>query len=324
MAATYFERARGSAEPFVTADPADRQWAENLARSLQSLGDVYQDLKQTTEAARAHEQARAILDRLEGAAERQQTPVDPHLQDFAIVIDMDVAGNPERQQMMEEADAPTVYGWLTDAGGGDVPVDRVVAATARGYDYLSALFGNLATEVGRVRPDREPAEINRRFYVYVAGAVSMTPSGDVLLLVDPGATESTHFNITDASRRFSATGAFEEVVVWVDGLRDRSTGSSFLVSPPTVPEPQARRWFTAISIRDSGPSKRARGPRLSHWILEGLRGAARDSSTGQVTSESLGQFIRSRMPAAEDRGRPTILVQGNIVFAGASGRAPAR
>jgi tetratricopeptide (TPR) repeat protein len=327
-----FEQGRAIFERLVAARPEDVAFQQALADTWNRVSSVRRAQGDVAGAERASREARAIADRLvPPAIPRVPAGADPRRGDYAIVVA--VTDYPELGVTIDDAaeSATAIEGWLASARGGGIPPDRIrrfvtprtsdrpSTEPLRGpLDALMQQFAEAGTRVAGTGP------IARRLYVYFRGLATSQfargTEGVQVLLMDASRRSTLPVDIGRWMQRFAAGGFFDEIVLWVDGREIAIDVIPGIVGANDQGSTPRSKLFTAVCVqseRESAGSSRPRSTNaLTNVLLEGLRGAAIDTSSGRVTSESLAGFISNRMPGGHPAS-PGITIAGTIVFADA-------
>jgi hypothetical protein len=234
-------------------------------------------------------------------------------------------------------DAARFAEWLVQPDGGGLPQENV--KTIFGPDALPA-------NPFEIRPIQEEIDdhlsqigvelnerIGRRLYFYFAGHGIGPSFDDVGMLMAHAAPRRLKRNIGLARYRdyFHEHAVFDEVVFILDCCRDRARGVETagpdFVNAGTGPVGQVRDLTIMAAAYGekafepvSGDSAAAE-PRglLTAAVLEGLRSPDAADGLGRITSRSLEDYIRQRVPQlagdARVRQEPEVsLPQSEIIF----------
>jgi uncharacterized caspase-like protein len=233
--------------------------------------------------------------------------------DRAIVIgvkDYPALGNLEGP----ENDAKDFEAWLLDPGGGDVPqvnIKRILssdfAVTANPLDAepttvrLERAFDELFN-LG----DTNGGKAGRRLYVYLAGHGFAPSLEDAALLMANAARGKSGHHISGRTYAnwFRQSAFFDEVVLFMDCCRENSARAGVRPAPydplsAGAPAHHlygfATEWSRASRERPIGAGGRIQGL-FTIALLAGLRGGAPRDAKGQVTAETLSNFVHSYLP----------------------------
>jgi len=245
---------------------------------------------------------------------------------FAVCIGIDrYPGLPGRDLGSARRDAIAFRDWLIDADGGDLPAENVALVTVEPDDVFPS--------VGDARPKQ--GEVNRalhqfnerlsqhlavnpedfprtRVYIYAAGHGIGPPTGEGAVLmadVEQGLWNSIELSLY--ASWYLHCGLVHEVVIFADCCREIIRGIPLPAQPPfdvcdrpSFQEGTVRFIGYASRLGDVAwepidPAERdqARGY-FTAAILDGLRGAAADRETGEVTSASLSAYVQAAVEAA--------------------------
>lgn len=230
-----------------------------------------------------------------------------------------------------ENDASAFRDWLVDPAGGDLPPANVRLILSSDFpdatDASSAVPTN--EEVERAfewlddiaednRQNGNGRKIGRRIYLYFSGH-GYAPSKDDAALLMANATPR-RFGNHIAGRLWAEwlyeSGYFEEIALFMDCCRDSDTTSVsmrpvHLTKVSQTSGQQDRKRFYAYGTQwdrkawehlDTSDNK-VRGV-FTMALLSGLRGQAAELATGQITANSLRNYVYQNMPnflSAEER-----------------------
>lgn len=277
---------------------------------------------------------------------------------FGVCIGIDrYPGLPGRDLGSARRDALAFRDWLIDADGGDLPPDNVALVTVDPGDAFPS--------VGAARPKQD--EVNRalnqfnqrlrqhvaikpedwpltRMYIYAAGHGIGPPVGEAAVLmadVEQGLWNSIELSLyADWYRR---CGLVHEVVIFADCCREIVQGMPLPAQPPfdVCPTPSfpgtvrfvgyaSRLGDLAWEPIDAGERDQARGY-FTTAVIDGLRGAAADRQTGEVTAASLATYVQAAVEAATEgigpypqRGELIGDLAVKVVFRSGTVQAPER
>jgi len=244
---------------------------------------------------------------------------------FAVCIGIDrYPGLPGKDLGSARGDAIAFRDWLIDPNGGDLPPGNVTLITAEP--------GEVFESVGDARPKQ--AEINRALYdynerlrhhlgvnpedfartrmcIYAAGHGIGPPTGEgAVLMADGELGLWNSIELASYADWYLHCGLVHEVVIFADCCREIIQG----FPPPSAPPfgicqnpafPGTLR-FTGYASRlgeaaweptAAADRDKARGY-FTTAIIDGLRGAAADHETGEITAASLAVYVQSAVEAA--------------------------
>jgi hypothetical protein len=244
---------------------------------------------------------------------------------FAVCIGIDrYPGLPGRDLGSARRDAMAFRDWLIDPTGGDVPEENVRLVTVEPDDPF-ATVGDARPTQGQV--NRALLEFNRRLgkhlglspddwpktrmYIYAAGHGIGPPmaEGSVLMAdVEEGLWNSIELSLY--ANWYLHCGLVQEVVIFADCCREIIGGIPLPAAPPFDVCQQPRFVGTVRFIgyasrlgemawEPAAPEDRdrARGY-FTAAVIDGLRGAAADRESGEVTAASLAQYVQSAVEEA--------------------------
>lgn len=233
-------------------------------------------------------------------------PNDDH---FALVIGIDDYDNFDGLSGAVN-DAQHFLTWLTSSSGGDVPAGNITTLLTDGVGPDPS-FDTVVDEVARYIEDFEAgagASLGSRLYIYLAGhGINVGDLGDCGLVVRNASLVTSDRNLPGKllARKFMASGAFDEVVLFMDCCREvipsNPSGQMQLLGRlPTVPggngtvvEGLATKW-DRLSREKELPNPNGNGSSIqglfTHAVLDGLERAVDD--TGAVTAERLRDYVR--------------------------------
>jgi uncharacterized caspase-like protein len=248
-------------------------------------------------------------------------------------------------------DAEDFYAWMVDASGGgidpqsgqafliradkeDFTDPQDATPTLREVTTAMRKIHQTLNEKLQAEPARWPES---RIYFYIAGHGIAPTTTDSALLLANATRDELGQNIPCAKYLdfYETTQLFHEVLIFADCCREVLDGA-VSTGPPFTAVPGHRgevKWMLALAtqFRDRAyepvektiPLDEQRGY-FTRAVLEGLRGHARDSRTGALTSELLAKYVRQRvqdltrhhvypqMPKFRgDQGEPIVFHAGN-------------
>lgn len=213
-----------------------------------------------------------------------------------------------------ENDAKEFERWLVDKNGGDVPPANIVRilssdfqVTAKALDAepttmrLDRAFGDLF-ELG----DSQGGKAGRRLYIYLAGHGFAPSIEDAALLMANAARGMSGHHVPGRgyANWFRQSAFFDEVVLFMDCCRENFARPGIRAIPldpirAGIPAHHlygfATEWSRASRERPIGTGGQFQGL-FTTALLAGLRGAAPRNQAGQVTAETLVNFIHSYLP----------------------------
>jgi uncharacterized caspase-like protein len=213
-----------------------------------------------------------------------------------------------------ENDAKDFEQWLLDPQGGAVPaanIKRILssdfAVTANPLDAepttirLERAFDDLY-ELG----NNNGAKAGRRLYIYLAGHGFAPSLEDAALLMANAARGKSGHHISGKTYAnwFKQSAFFDEVVLFMDCCREHSARAGVRPTPydALIAGAPARHlyafateWSRASRERPIGAGGQVRGL-FTTALLAGLRGGAPRDAAGQVTAETLADFVHSYLP----------------------------
>jgi hypothetical protein len=221
-------------------------------------------------------------------------------------------------------DVRAVHEWVTGRHRDELDSTRLRLIQSEDVlanpEALQREFQGVATVASRGH------RIGRRLYMYASGLVGLA-EGSTPVLVLPNATREQIFSVDllEWVKWFRSAGAFDELVVWIDGTLVRERFSRAAPVPFTLPA-QSRRpgaLFVAAALEDLEFRPRTRASTepnarsFTEYLLEALYGGATDERTGRVTSQSLAAALQNwpRRASRPNIQQPRIEMEGEIVFA---------
>ncbi|SEE07841.1 hypothetical protein SAMN05519104_5148 [Rhizobiales bacterium GAS188] len=218
-----------------------------------------------------------------------------------------------------EADALDFHAWVTDpAGGGVAPAMAQLILSREGAspkvkDAEPARYQieRFFTDIDECANENNGLSLGlkagRRLYMFFSGH-GFAPSYDRSAVLMANTTLTLLDNVAGrlwADRLFQG-GWFDEVLLFQDACRS-SVGVSELMPPflkPRVMPGRGNPWrFYAFSAKDGkvalekpNGAGQVRGI-FTSTLMEGLRGAARDPATGDITSAQLKAYLQKNMKA---------------------------
>lgn len=244
----------------------------------------------------------------------------PHLSDL---------GSPEN-------DALAVRDWLVDPTGGDVPpanLQLIVSSqftTTRLEPKLDAVRDAMDALVNQAEESRRAhsgLRLGRRLYLYFSGhGIAAADRRAALLMANASPLSLGHHLVgRPYAEWFVNAGLFDEVLLLMDCCQEpypRVAPNPVHYVDRVSPGWDQRKLFVGCGAlwRRSAREKVIDGtPRgvFTIALLEGLRGGARDPSSGSVTSRSLEEYLYRRMPellSAEERSDADISQEPEIDY----------
>lgn len=212
-----------------------------------------------------------------------------------------------------ENDARDFETWLLDPAGGAVPPANIKRILSSDF---AATANPLDAEPTTVRLERAFDELydlgnangkaGRRLYVYLAGHGFAPSLEDAALLMANAARGKSGHHISGRTYAnwFRQSAFFDEVVLFMDCCRENSARAGVRPSPydplsAAVPAHHlygfATEWSRASRERPIGAGGQIQGL-FTIALLAGLRGGAPRNAAGQVTAETLVNFVHSYLP----------------------------
>jgi len=243
---------------------------------------------------------------------------------FAVTVGINRYPGMGKDLTLARGDAEAFAGWLLDPNGGNLPVenvktlvipdDEIPPSTAREdarpirREVLNALGGYEANVLHHLGSHPEDWE-RTRLYFYVSGhGLAPGPKDAALLMADAGPRcYGENIACSALLKYFGETQPYKEVVIFADCCRDRIPGAPLGGVTWTVTKRDNGEVSTAFGCAtEYGRSAFEAGPEVpdnpdelrgfyTQALLEGLKGAAIDTSTGNIDSNSLARYLRPRV-----------------------------
>lgn len=250
-------------------------------------------------------------------------------------------------------DAEHMVTWLRSREGGNLPEDNVFEVMADpavepGFTVETAVptethvDDKLGTVNKRMREklDADPAAWeSSRLYIY-ASAHGVAPGAGVAAVLMANVDSDPHImsfgrniELSLYETWYRACGVFREVVLLADCCRDREFTASGNGPPwlscaePYAPSNTALGLATTYGTLAFEPEEDDDGHGyFTRAMVDGLTGGAADPMTGEVTTTSLGEYIRRAVPVLTDgkryRQQPSMLSDAANPIALRAGRGP--
>ena len=208
-----------------------------------------------------------------------------------------------------EAGAVAFNNWVTDPLGGRVPVQQAVlyAGEKTSAEDATKRLMHLIQQATE-RNAQGPAL--RRLYLYFAGYVSGTQDDLVLVAGDagPDGNPGSFILVNDLVDRIRANGLFSEVILFIDGRSLPIEASMSFSVERHAPTLISKLTYFSIAVVDrSGPSANEGRSAFAMALIDGLRGAATNTSS-RITNQSLGSYVTMRL--SESQTKPWIRYHG--------------
>ncbi len=215
-------------------------------------------------------------------------------------------------------DATTIHEWLIARDKGGVPPVNVklirskdfvqpfpaVTGAAPQKQAILDAFGDLVARAEDNLAEGRPIRIGRRLYVYMSGhgfALERRKGG--LFVANATRLQPHHVFSSAWVDLFSYARYFDECVLWMDCCM--SFDIPILPEPPTHrvirPSGETGKIFAAYAakypqraVEDLMPDNLWHGV-FTYALAQGLNGAAADPGTGNVTSDSLKNYLFNHM-----------------------------
>lgn len=236
-------------------------------------------------------------------------------------------------------DAQAVYDWLIAADGGAVPAANVTlvrsAAFPAAANALGALpakqqitdaFEQLDSLAQQNDQDGKGLRVGRRLYLYMSGH-GFSPRRKEAAMFVANATRTRTHNVfaTRWQEWFCNAEYFDELVLWMD--------CCMVFDLTVVPEAAGYRIVQGTSVKKMFSAYAAQFPQqaverlmpddnqthgvFTYALLKGLRGAAANAVTHEVTSDSLKNYLYSNMNSfmtPEQRKDPSVSQEPDFGF----------
>lgn len=213
-----------------------------------------------------------------------------------------------------ENDVDAFYAWLIDKSGGAVPADPVHIRLIKSSNFPPAV--NAYDEEPTLRAlqsgfrallalgEASGGKVGRRLFIYLAGHGFAPNINEVALYMANAAKGSEGENLGGRmwADFFRGSGFFEEVLLFMDCCRPLKTKTNVSILPhDAIKGTVARHAYifaadVSTESREFPVNGQVRGV-FSLVLMEGLRGAAPRDDTGQLTTETLKDWLRSNVPA---------------------------
>ena len=206
--------------------------------------------------------------------------------DFAIVVGVDHAF----PAPASEAGAQQFRGWLVDPAGGNLPADNV-----------HVMLGTAGTKEAFMRAAESvlSAPRVRRLYLYLAGHIFAEDKTSSLFDMEYRLPQSRPAELSNLFGSFATRGSFNEIVVLLERSGTSPPGlgqdsNMHVLFAPFAARSRADLAFFFARGLSGEPSRR-----LTPLFIQGMQGAAARGEAGQVTSESMLRFLRSKHVTAD-------------------------
>lgn len=241
--------------------------------------------------------------------------------DLAVVIGIVSAARTASDQPAEISDAESVRDWLVSDAGGQLPPSNVRLIVSR-IEPDGGLVAPTVSELEQAFRDtgmaaNTPSFRRRRLYVFVVGPGFGDPTGRLFIQTPRRSNTDDHLpsnlELTSIATAFRNSQLFEEVVLFADVPRHighQGTPHIASLGIPRRNDAGAGAYFFVFSMqriefpaRITGQTPNLPNPpfeRLAHHLLAGLTGSA-VTSTGEVTSESLSDYLRKAFLDSDSR-----------------------
>jgi hypothetical protein len=238
-----------------------------------------------------------------------------------------------------ENDANDFFDWVTSKNGGGV--DPKNALRIRSSDYLPeaadpkderpmlAHIDDFLIKIDEIttknNEEGNGLRAGRRLWMFFSGhgfAQSLKSSG--VLMANATFKRVFNFSAVLWADRLHEGGWFDEVLLFQDACRNRIAAAD-LTNPwlprKTASPAQTRRYFHAFSAKDQKLSKELTFPDgkvrgvFAATLLDGLRGGARDPTTGAITARTLKTYLQDNMMkylSDVDKANPDIATEPDV------------
>jgi hypothetical protein len=217
-----------------------------------------------------------------------------------------------------ENDAVAFANWVRRPGPGDVPPERVKLILSSDFaplpfpavdqakptrDGIEAAFDGLNTLARESNNLGTGLQAGRRLYLYFAGHGFAPVLDESALLVANATRDLVRYHVAGKAwaNWFYKAGYFNEVVLFMDCCRENYPGSPMnAVGYGDLTGNQGKRFFAfgtkwkKVSWERPMPDGKIHGV-FTTALLTGLKGAAVDSNTGQVTARTLRNYLLNCM-----------------------------
>ena len=283
-------------------------------------------------------------------------PQNPH--HYAVIVGITQYPGGFRELAGPVNDVNAFYDWLTDPKLGGVPernIKKVITPTSTRRMTVTNARPTKTTvdralwEVTQQArntlshlPEEEQAEARSlmRLYLYVAGHGIMPSAGETALLTAEARTGwLENVELSAYNNWFVRDGTFGEVCIFADCCRTYQQYATPGAPPFDLPAELGGSVFSLIGYA-TAPGKLAfedddeaippdnRRGYFSRALIDGLRGNAMDSTVGYVTSSTLTNYVRLRVPVLSnglpDYQRQTVRIHADQHLVLRFGPEPAR
>jgi hypothetical protein len=213
-----------------------------------------------------------------------------------------------------EADASDFFTWVTDPGGGAAdPSLATLILSAPGNSEkvsdsrparmeLERFFANIDELATKNNEEGLGLKAGKRLYIFLSGH-GFSPAFERSALVMPNSTRSVldSFAGREWAERIYRGGWFDEVILFQDACRNAINSADLM--PPTLARrdnPGTHRFYAfaakdgKLAIEKTFSDGRIGGI-FTLTLMEGLRGAARDPLSGDITSARLKGYLMDNM-----------------------------
>jgi uncharacterized caspase-like protein len=233
--------------------------------------------------------------------------------DYALVVGIDRYPAPTLGSLKgAEADAKEFHRWVTDPGGGDVPLANAACVVSSLYQPAPNVNDELPAKLQienffTLVADRAQANLKtgRRLYMFFAGH-GFAPTLNKSAVLMANATDTMPHNIAPFlwADRLYLGGWFDEVLLFQDACRSRIDDVD--LTPPFLKlrtmrgEGNRGRFYAFAAKNQQLAQEKPDGNGQVHGVfsatlLEGLHGAARDPGTGEITTAQLKNYLQDNM-----------------------------
>jgi len=217
-----------------------------------------------------------------------------------------------------ERDATEFYKWVTTAGGVDPANATSIVSSAferapelkpwaeqPAQQAIDDFFHAVQATSDENDAAGEGPQVGKRLYMYFSGH-GFAPALDKSGVLMANASRTAPINVAAMwwANRMYEGGWFDEVLLFQDAcrepMRQADLSPPFLVSLGLSGQENRRRFFALSAKNDQLSLEKAIGGGgargvFSVTLLAGLRGAARDARTGEITAAQLKAYLQSNM-----------------------------
>ncbi|MDJ0753353.1 MAG: caspase family protein [Ardenticatenaceae bacterium] len=208
-------------------------------------------------------------------------------------------------------DANDFIKWLIDPNGGNLPEENV-HLIQESEDLTAVNISNKIEEVMLEKSEFLDSPVARRLYLFFSGHGISHDSEEAWLLLPKATAANYHLHSIpgkESAKALVESALFDEVILVMDCCRNqlqwRQIPPMALFVPDPIPRTPTKHCYAFAAAwgekaseadLDSAPASNQFSGLFTTVLLRGLQGEAKTDQNGNITADTLGDYIKMKLP----------------------------